>query len=102
MQEKEIYEEQLTTALKAYQADDVEGAYQLICMYEDHATASQIAQKAYAIRPGQWKRAMVGWLNVAAQQMRVQLGLDTEGVLIKPLASVALKTALSLIEDSDG
>ena len=96
---KDIYREQIETAIKAYQAGDVEGAYQLIQMYEDHATASQIAQKAYAMWPGQWKRATAEWLNVAAQQMRIQLGLDSEGVLIKPLASLALKTALSLIEN---
>jgi len=99
MTDKEIFREQIETALKAYQQGDVKGAYQLIKMHEDHLSPYQIQQKTYTIPPKQWKAIMVEWLNVAAQQMRIQLGLDREGVLIKSLVPVAFRTAINLLED---
>ena len=100
MTDKEVFQEQVATALKAYQENDIKGAYQLIKMHEDHAALLQVTQKAYSIQPGQWRLAVNEWINVACQQMRIQLGLDAEGCLIKPLAVLALKTALSLFESA--
>ena len=101
MNNADAIRKQIQAALKAYQEGDIEGSYQLIKMYERHLTPLQIQQRILSTVPsrGQWQIVMTDWLDLACQQMRIELGLDENGVLIKPLAALALKTALSVIDD---
>jgi len=98
--QKETLLKQIDAAQKAYEAGDIQGAYDVIKGHDDHKSPAQVDQSIMMMRgTPSASQAVKDWLNLAITQLRRQLGIDsTEQPLGDWWIQCALRGARSVLK----